>query len=246
MGSSHYQQATMSTLGSLRCRAQNTSSAQLSHSQIPFNNACHTPPTAIPGVQVGMSNGLIEVTREPTFHVKKTLPPTIAGFPGEAEISYFVKATIARQGLLKENPRAYAPFRFLPIEPPRAQGTGSQVYARQRHAFGPGITGKGKMRSLFGTDSKSNGMGDGPLISLDIRLPEPAIVTCNQILPLSIIVKKLNASAGLLSLQSLQVSLLGFTRVKAHELERIEQNSWVIMSRSNMNMQLGGSADPED
>lgn len=47
----------------------------------------------------------IEFAKTPTMHVKTTLPPTLY-FPGEAEIRYYVKVTVNRPQLLKENPRA--------------------------------------------------------------------------------------------------------------------------------------------
>ena len=36
-------------------------------------------------------------------HIKKTLPPTLSGFPGEAEIKYYVKATVVRPKFYQEN-----------------------------------------------------------------------------------------------------------------------------------------------
>ena len=36
-------------------------------------------------------------------HVKRPLPPSLTGFPGEAEIRYFVKATAQRAAFYKEN-----------------------------------------------------------------------------------------------------------------------------------------------
>lgn len=215
--------------------------------KIPFNNACYASQPSLPGLQLNRSSLGIEVVKEPSRHVKQTLPPTLTGFPGEAEISYFVKATVARQGLLKENPRAFTPFNFLPIEPPRPQPTGSQVFARQRHEFvsTAGIPKKSKMKSFFsGFTDTPDSAGAAPSLSIDIRLPDPAILTCNAQLPLSIVVKKVNAAIGVVYLQSLQVALLGYTKVHAHELERTEQHSWVIVSRSNMQMPLGSASDP--
>lgn len=39
-------------------------------------------------------------------HVKKTLPPSLNGLPGEAEIRYYVKTTVQRPAFYKENFRA--------------------------------------------------------------------------------------------------------------------------------------------
>ena len=47
----------------------------------------------------------MEVSKPPTIHVKKILPPTLGGFPGEAEIRYYVKATVARPSMFQENAR---------------------------------------------------------------------------------------------------------------------------------------------
>lgn len=199
---------------------------------------------------VGVSGFGLEVARPPTMHVKKTLPPTLSGFPGEAEVRYFVKATVARQALLKENPRAYAPFNFFPIEPPRPPSTSSQVFARQKHTFAhhDELPKNQKMKSLFGMKAVAAGSqsgGDAMILSVDARLPEPAVLTCNQAVPLSIIVKKLSASTDAIYLQSLQVSLIGHTRVRAHEIFRVEQNSWIIMSKSNMGVRLSNASDPD-
>jgi hypothetical protein len=48
----------------------------------------------------------MEVVAPPNRHVKQTLPPSLNGFPGEAEIRYFVKATVNRPQFYKENPRS--------------------------------------------------------------------------------------------------------------------------------------------
>ena len=48
----------------------------------------------------------MELARDTDRHVKKTLPPTLSGFPGEAEIRYFVKVTVQRAAFFKENYRA--------------------------------------------------------------------------------------------------------------------------------------------
>lgn len=191
----------------------------------------------------------LEAPKVATRHVHKTLPPTLSGFPGEAEIRYFVKATVGRHSFFKENPRTYTPFNFFPIEPPRSPPTGSQVYARQKHAFAPfqDAPVKEKMKSIFGKKPSEPAplAGDAPFISVDARLPEPAVLTCNQDIPLSILLKRLNASSDPIYLQSLQVSLIASTKIRAHDVFRTEQNSWIIMSQSNMGILVGSTADTE-
>ena len=176
--------------------------------------------------------------------MKQTLPPTLSGFPGEAEIRYFVKATVRRHAFWKENPRAYAPFTFFPIEPPRPPSTGNEVYARQRHAFSPFSEeeiAKSKMKGLFGKFKESSlpiASNKAPNISVDARLPEPAILTCNEDIPLRIIVKNLNDYDAILYLQSLQVSLIGSTKIRAHDVYRTESNSWILTSKSNLGLPI--------
>jgi hypothetical protein len=77
---------------------------RLIHSvKIPFNNSCCTRQSSansniFGGVSISQDDGL--------RHVKKTLPPSLSGFPGEAEIRYYVKVTVGRASLWKENYRS--------------------------------------------------------------------------------------------------------------------------------------------
>lgn len=48
----------------------------------------------------------MEIARDTDKHVKKTLPPSLSGFPGEAEIRYYVKVTVIRPRFYLENYRA--------------------------------------------------------------------------------------------------------------------------------------------
>jgi hypothetical protein len=76
--------------------------------QFPFNNACDPASNSNP--TISLFGGLnVEMYKSPHSHVKKTLPPTLVGFPGEADIRYYVKATVNRPSLFKENVRAYVP-----------------------------------------------------------------------------------------------------------------------------------------
>ena len=199
---------------------------------------------------MSISGSGIEVARPSNRHVKKTLPPTLSGFPGEAEIRYFLKATVRRHAFWKENTRSYAPFNFFPIEPPRSPSTGNEIFARQKHAFSPFLeadAGKSKAKGIFGKSKEPSSpvvSSEAPHITVDARLPDPAILTCNDHTPLRIIVKKLNGCEAVMYLQSLQVSLNGTTKIRAHDVYRTESNSWVLMSKSNMNIPVGTASDP--
>lgn len=190
-----------------------------------------------------MFGGLsVDVTKVPLRHVKRTLPPTLTGFPGEAEIRYYAKVTVNRPSLFKENARAYVPFNFCPIEPPRPPPTDAQVFARRRHQFtspnhNEKVQSRSKVRSLLGRDKNgpdSMSKSEAPAVAIDIRLPEPAILTCARNIPLKILIGSSNGLKDSLALQSLQIELISITNVRAQEVGRTEQNSTIITSRSNI------------
>ena len=72
--------------------------------QFPFNNDCANNQLATANLNMGSLR--LEVARPSHDHVRKTLPPSISGFPGEAEIRYYVKATVVRPQFYKENYRS--------------------------------------------------------------------------------------------------------------------------------------------
>ncbi|KAF2091103.1 arrestin [Saccharata proteae CBS 121410] len=202
--------------------------------KLPFNNSC-SPHNSL-ATNLNIAGLQMEIGRTPTRHVKQTLPPSLSGFPGEAEIRYYVKCTVNRPSLLKENPRAFAHFNFLPIEPPRPAAMDGEAYARRQHQFNPATA------NLDGT-ADNPAKAQPPRFSVDARLPNPAILTCNDDVPLRIIVKQLNERTEPVYLQMLQIELLGYTHVRAHEVARLETNSWVLVSMSNMGIPLGSPSD---
>jgi hypothetical protein len=165
---------------------------------------------------------------------------------------------------LYENHKAHrtkwSHFTFLPIEPPRETHEG-ETYARRQHQFLPDSAsfGTGKKKgSIFGAlSSKSpvepkspdNPIGDTlqpqppPRFSVDVRLPNPAVLTCNSDLPLRILVKQLSSRKSNLYLQMLHIELIGYTQVRAQDLARSETSVWVIVSMSNMAIPLGSPTD---
>lgn len=142
--------------------------------KFPFNNACSNPEAMarIGGVinPGGFASGsgffglggirVMDGTKQLAYsHVTKTLPPSFTGFPGEAEIRYYVKVTIQRPGLFKENWRYEIGLKFLPIEPPRPPKTNQEAYARRPFTFHPRTPSPApqpkKRSSFFGSWSSS-------------------------------------------------------------------------------------------
>ncbi|KAK5156450.1 hypothetical protein LTR04_005626 [Oleoguttula sp. CCFEE 6159] len=212
--------------------------------KLPFNNTCSA--TNSLNTNVSFAGLRLEVAKQPERHVKNTLPPTLTGFPGEAEIRYYVKVTVHRPKFYQENPRAYVNFNLFPIEPPRPALTGNETYARRQRQFLPFEGLPPQKKGLF---SRSNSTtptlpsGDPPRFSVDARLPNPAILTCSNDLPLRVIVKQLSERAESVYLQMLQVELIGYTHIRAHDIARTESNSWIITSTSNMGVLIGSSSD---
>jgi hypothetical protein len=108
------------------------------------------------------------------------------------------------------------------------------------------------MKALFTASKEKAATPTSPVqdngglrISLDARIPEPAILTCNQDIPLRLIVKRLNENSDVIYLQSLQIELIGHTSIRAQDVFREETNSWVIVSHSNMNILLDLGNEPE-
>ncbi|KAF6237441.1 hypothetical protein HO173_004331 [Letharia columbiana] len=215
--------------------------------KVPFNNDCSNNNSLLTSL-----NALrFEMARDTNKHVKKTLPPSLNGLPGEAEIHYYVKATVQRPAFYKENFRATYPFIFLPIEPPRPSPNKRESYARRSHQFGPSIDVPEKpglfRKASVATTDPSVPEVPPPSISIDGRLPDPAIITCNEALPLRILITKKNETPATIYLRTLSIILVGFTVIRAHELRRQEAQSWVIMSQAHidkaLNSTVGGNGN---
>lgn len=189
------------------------------------------------------------MAKTPTQHVKTTLPPSLSGFPGEAEIKYYVKVTVNRPAFFKENPRAIANFTLLPIEPPRPAQADGEAYARRQHQFLDTLpsSSAGKKKGLFerkpSVGPTSPTLATPPRVTVDARLPNPAILTANQNLPLRLLVKNVSERSKNFYLQMLQIELIGYTKVRAHEVMRTESNSWILASMSNMAIPIGSPQD---
>ncbi|MCJ1476447.1 hypothetical protein MMC13_005113 [Lambiella insularis] len=210
--------------------------------KIPFNNACS--PNNSMFTNLNVSGARMEIARDSNSHVKKTLPPTLTGYPGEAEIRYFLKATVQRPAFYKENFRVTVPFKFLPIEPPRSAPNKRESYARRQHQFAPYMHPPQKQYIIRKQSTGSVQGPSPPIISVDGRLPDPAILTCNEPIPLRVLIKKLNDTSEIIFLRLLQIQLIGYTKIRAHELEREEASVWVIVSQAQLNIPLGNSNTP--
>ncbi|KAI5855569.1 hypothetical protein GGS23DRAFT_589617 [Durotheca rogersii] len=235
--------------------------------KLPLNNICHDSKAtgsllgmggiSGPAGALGMAGGrfrTIDGTRQLMLkHVKTTLPPSLTGFPQEAEIRYYIKVTIQRPGFFKENWRHQIGFKFFPIEPPRPVGTNQEAFARRPFAFRPYVRAHYNRKSLFSSRLSSSipqGHADeaAPSVEMSARIPFPSILTCNGPLPLRLIARKLVPTREVVYLTSLEISLIGYTQVRVHDLQHTERTTWVLLSAplNTFTIALGSPDDPVD
>ncbi|TGO19115.1 hypothetical protein BTUL_0006g01520 [Botrytis tulipae] len=211
--------------------------------KLPINNGCHDPASQQMGPGSGFGGlGIQGIQQMQYTHVKRTLPPSLTGFPGEAEIRYYVKVTVQRPSMFKENRRSTIGFKFLPIEAPRPPKTTNEAFAKRPFMFqngGPTYAKKG----LF-TKKPKQLSNTSPQGEVDARLPSPPILTCNKPLPMRILLRRTNTSPEHVFLMSLQVNLLGTTEVKAADVIRVETSTWVVMSLTGLSIPIGSPDDP--
>lgn len=233
--------------------------------KLPINNACSNPQAmarigGLSGVGgYGQGAGLFGLSGVRVMdgskqlflrHVTATLPPSLTGFPMQAEIRYYIKVTVQRPGLLKENWRYQLGFKFLPIEPPRPPITGQEAFARRPFSFQPRTPGQKKRNSIF-SSKKANealnaGSGDSPVppsVEISARLPHPSVLTCNQPVPLRLVAKKLVDSSEQIYLTSFQMDLIGVTEIRSHGLFHQKANRWVVVAYTDLSIPICAPGD---
>lgn len=222
--------------------------------KIPFNTTCHS--VASKQQLPSFPQYIKAPPPVAAAHIKAPLPPTLTGFPGVASIRYYVKATVNRKEFYKENPRQIHHISFLPIEPPRPPNSGTENYGRRTYQFpdqnAPGKSSGPSLRKVmaglkFGSRSntglstsseKGHLPSESPRIELDARLPDPAILTAGQPIPLRVLIKRLDGGTDPVYLQMLAVELAGHTSLRAGAYTRSETSTWVVSSRANMSQEL--------
>ncbi|KXJ92048.1 arrestin [Microdochium bolleyi] len=237
--------------------------------KMPLNNICHDPKAmsmliGVGGMGAPGNPGMLGLggfrtmdgTRQLMLqHVKSTLPPSLTGFHAQAEIRYYIKVTIQRPGFFKENWRFQVGFKFLPLEPPRPALTSQEAFAKRPFAFSPRTPHPAKRHSFFGIGKGKNkepvadpGAAEGgkeelPLIEVAARLPHPAIITCNENIPLRIITKKVSSVNEDIYLVGVELVLIGYTQVRVSTLHHTETTKWVVVAQQNLKIPLGKPDD---
>lgn len=186
-------------------------------------------------------------------HVKKTLPPSLTGFPGKAEIRYYIKATVQRPGILKENWRTHIGFRFMPIEEPRPPKSQAKAFAKRPFAFRPlsPAVQESRRYSFFGKQkvegpkSNNNHALLPPSVEVCAWLPHPCILTCNSPIPLEIDVTKKMPSTQAVFLIAVQIELIGTTRIRCYDMVETIVNRFVVVSNPNLHIPLTRTPDDE-
>lgn len=206
--------------------------------KLPFNNSCADP--HVHQQQMGFNNlGLGGIQQLQYRHVRKSLPPSLTGWGDAMEIRYYVKVTVQRPSLLKENRRAALGFSFMPIEPPRPPENSpkNEVFAKRPYAFQAGLAPYARTSSAFGKAPVPMSQTP-PSGEVDARLPSPAILTSNKPLPLRVIIKKMNTSPEHVFLVSLQIHVIGLTSIRAQGVEKTVRNMWVLTNMTGLSVPI--------
>jgi len=82
-----------------------------------------------------------------------------------------------------------------------------------------------------------------PKGEIEARLPSGAILTCDEPLPLRIIVRKTGESFSSVFLMSLQAHLIGSTELKASGEVAMEVSTWVLMDLNELSMPIVTAKD---
>lgn len=209
--------------------------------KIPFNNMCGDKEMQNVGVGLGGRLGLIDLPAN-VPHVHKALPPSLSGFPGEAEIRYYVKVTVQRPQIWKENRRSAIGFKFMPIEPPRPPPSSAEAFARRAHTFKPS-TYQPQKKGLFGRTPQPV-TSDPISVLVDARLPSPSILVCRTALPLRLLVKKQTESTQQIFLRGLEIELIGTTHVRAQAVVREETSLFPVLNLHGLAVPIGSPGDP--
>jgi hypothetical protein len=180
-------------------------------------------------------------------HAKTTLPPSFS-YAQVAGVFYYVKCTVSIPSLFRENPRVATFFHFCPIEPPRPPADG-ECYARRQHTFFEDMQEKRKksLGNVFRKESASalpSPTSTPVKITLDARLPNPAILTCGSPVPLRLLLIPQTSKKASIYLQTLQVEVIGITKIRSSQVTQSRSTSWVITSLSNLHEEIGQVADP--
>lgn len=153
----------------------------------------------------------------------------------------------------------YIDFPFLPIEPPRPAPSQAETYARRHHHFAtplddpihrkpkPSLLDAMRRGGAASPPRLGSPSPATPHFTLDARLPTPTILTCNEPLPLRLLVKRLNASPAELVLVALRIDLLGNTVIRTQDAYREENTTWPLVDRANVRLLVGnqGAVGPE-
>lgn len=82
-----------------------------------------------------------------------------------------------------------------------------------------------------------------PRVSVEARLPSPPILTCNEDIPLRVLVNRLTSFTGPLYCNNLQIDLIGYTTVRVHGMTMTDTDIWVITNLGNMGVLLGSASE---
>ncbi|KAG8420701.1 hypothetical protein J3458_002634 [Metarhizium acridum] len=239
--------------------------------KLPINNACSDPMAmskigGLAGVGgFGSGGGLfgmggvrvMDGTKQLHLqHVTRTLPPSLTGYPMEAESRSNGPDFSRRTGDTKSDTsfslsslpgqhqlaRKRLPVVRLPFghdRPVRKAKKKNSFFAKK------GDKSSNDISNNNGSGVDSPNTAPAPSIEMSARLPHPSILTCNQPIPLRLIAKKLANCPEQVNLISFQMDLIGITEVRTYNIYNKKINRWVVVSSTDLHVPLTSGPDAE-
>jgi len=186
-------------------------------------------------------------------------------FNGDGAVKYFLKATLDRPEIYKENLRAIFPFEFSPMPTnqtfPTEQGRDVCLSCRgtaddnffdnnndQNAASSSQAGGRPSLPSRLGfisrkpvTSPKLDSSGKGVMdLQLRIYAQLSGCLVVNKPIPLQINISMMNrpTTEAILALTSIHIELIGKTQIVAQGINSERSNSTVMFSKSYLNHRL--------
>lgn len=147
-----------------------------------------------------------------------------------------------RPSFFSRNHRHIIPFVFCPIEPPRPPPQNNQIFVRKKHTLA--LSAKQQEPGLFGNLFKKTPLsGNGGTVAFEARLPNPPILVPTEPIPLTLYLKRVSGSDGVIYVRSVQIMLGMTTFIAAQGFRRELGYLLPILNVGNLNITLPTNKD---
>jgi hypothetical protein len=149
---------------------------------------------------------------------------------------YFVEVNVIRPSSFTRNYRDCIPLTFRTIELPPPLGQDTQTFVRTRHTLSP-------VKRIWNGLFRQQSMPGHANVSFQARLPSPAILVCNEPIPVSLILKRENGAIGIVHVESVEIVLNIITSAKVKGIPNDIKTSLPILVESKLGLVLAAEED---